>query len=228
MVEHIPPKKISIIKRLLLDHAPHCYKKTDYSVLKFDYKIIEDILSVGLGAKNIALEDGAFDAIYTESMNNVHYGLGFKTFVHSGYGCGCSEKISEHDSAKTHMSGLCNLDLARAVSQIRNERLNEACIKYTVEKDNCYYISIVRTEEYLYLAEERMEEIDIDNIKITRKTSRKGISFSDGKSDYNYNYAKSTLLKNFRSPVVFGEIYVDNVCQFTQVLENKIKEWQTI
>jgi len=154
-----------------------------------NYRVAENIFCRSFNADNLSRSDTAFDANYQA------IGVGLKTFTSPSNKS--REKIAEFNQLSNLLRKYDNIDLAVKLAEFRNERIELAKRLYGIDK-SLYHI-VARKENELNLFETDYNKIDIENIKIDKKT-RASLSFNDGINQYSYNYSKSTLFRLFETP----------------------------
>ncbi len=161
-----------------------------YSYVPFlYYRTHENIFCEAFEAINVARDDISIDA----KKENI--GIGLKTFLHSNGRT--FQKIAEFDKHTKTIDISNKLDLIKAISSCRNKRIEFA--KNVHNLDYLIYHLTTREDHKLLIFEQPMSMIDIDNLKINKSTTT-SILFDDGINEYNFNFAKSTLLKRFICP----------------------------
>ena len=150
------------------------------------YRTHENIFCEVFEAINIARDDISIDA------KKGNLGLGLKTFLH---GNGKTfQKIAEFDKHLKKIDTSNQLNLIKTISEYRNKRIMFA--KNLHNLDNLIYHLTTRRKHELLIFEQPMAMINVDNLKVIKTTSS-SILFDDGINEYNFNFAKSTLLKRF-------------------------------
>lgn len=152
------------------------------------YRAHENLFCKAFLAENLSRDDFSADA----KKDNI--GIGLKTFINNNGNS--QQKIAEFNAKRDQYSGLEGKDLAKKISFLRNERVTFTIRNYGLM--DLIYHCVTREKGKLKIFEEKMDEIDIENIKVIKATS-KGVMFNDGKHDYNFNMSKSTLLKKFNT-----------------------------
>lgn len=154
-----------------------------------NYRVAENIFCRSFNADNLSRSDTAFDANYFKT------GVGLKTFTSPTNVS--REKIAEFNKLSRKINEFKDIELIIKLAEFRNERIELAKRLYDIEK-SVYHI-VARKENELILFETDYDLIDIKNLKIqsSKKTS---IQFDDGKNNYSYNFSKSTLFRQFRTP----------------------------
>lgn len=155
----------------------------------------ENIYSDCLGAINVSRDDSTADAIYEKT------GVGIKTFVNTS-----NQKIAEFNGLRPFYANLHGLELAVAISNFRNSRIDLTLRAYGLQRLIYHYI--VREPGIIKIFEEKMNRVDIQNIRIIEETDKK-IEFTDGLERYEFVYSKSTLYKRFDLDHPFVTFNVD-------------------
>ena len=170
-----------------------------------DYRITENAFCRCFNATNLARSCIAADAIVGD------IGIGIKTWVKGT----SRQKIAEFDKAKASYEGLIGLSLARRISELRNERIRFTIAQYNIS--SMIYHCVLRSEKTIRIAECSYDQIDIDKIQLLdQKPGQASLFFTDGKSEYSFNYSKSTLFKNFTDLEILDEFEV-------KIVEDPIK-----
>ncbi|MFZ3009393.1 MAG: hypothetical protein WA030_00010 [Candidatus Microsaccharimonas sp.] len=140
------------------------------------------------GAENISRSDVTIDA----QLGTI--GIGIKTFGYTGNSS--QEKIAEFNSALKTYKGFSELEMVKKVGELRNERIELVERMFGVE--STVYHCIARSAGRIFVFEEPMHKIDVDNITLLEKArSDNVINFTDGREKYAFNTSKSTLYKHF-------------------------------
>lgn len=174
-----------------------------------NYRVVENIFCRSFNADNLSRSDTAFDANYFKT------GVGLKTFTSPTNAS--REKVAEFNKLSREINEFKGIELAIKLAEFRNERIELAKRLYDIEK-SVYHI-VARKENEIVLFETDYDLIDIDNLKIqpSRKTS---IQFDDGKNNYSYNFSKSTLFRQFRTPPNAFKLPIDIIDDpYTLLLE---------
>lgn len=159
------------------------------------YRMAENIFCRAFEAKNLSRSDISIDASKSSC------GIGLKTFLHKN--SRCLEKVAEFNKERhLYVNSLNNADeLIFKIANFRNKRITSTCGICSVPTDNLIYHCVTRADSVLYLHEEPMHLIDIDNIKIS-SIKDNTISFHDSLEEYCFNVSKSILFKRFNiSPI---------------------------
>ncbi|MFL3004675.1 MAG: NgoFVII family restriction endonuclease [Candidatus Neomarinimicrobiota bacterium] len=152
---------------------------------KIDSRISEEIFCRSFQAKNLGREDITIDSYKPND------GIGVKTFT--GHK---QQKIAQFKSAKKYPTPDNPLELIKAISKYRNQRLKKDSRAFNLER--MIYHSIYRNKaREIILFEERMNEIDIRKIKIINIKNDKIIKFTDNINYYSFNKSDSQLYMNF-------------------------------
>jgi len=157
-----------------------------------DYRIAENIFCKAFVADNLSRSDCSVDA----RKNNM--GIGLKTFL-AGNGK-TFQKIAEFNSDRKYYSEyIDNPDkFIEYISKLRNERI--AFTKRTYDISDAIYHCVIRNKNSLLLYETSMDLVDIDSLK-NEKISKASISFKDKYNKYRFDISKSTLFKQFITPI---------------------------
>ena len=161
---------------------------SDSKVPYLYYRVHENMFSKAFNAENLSREDCAFDAKFED------IGIGLKTFVNSNGKT--YQKVAEFNKDILKFKNLTPKEKMIEISKLRNRRIIFAKENHSIEK--CIYHCIAREEKSLFVFEEKMDLIDIDNLKLYESTE-KSIKFTDNINDYNFNFGKSTLFKRFNT-----------------------------
>lgn len=151
-----------------------------------EYRAMENIFCSSFHAVNLAREDGAFDA----KIGTCGYGL--KTF---GIKERSLEKIAEFNKHSNILRGIdSNEELAHKLGELRNERIITAKNLHglTSQKYHC----VGRHKNQLVVFETDYPLICLENIREVRR-NKASLTFRDGTHEYNFNFSKSVLLKQF-------------------------------
>lgn len=148
------------------------------------YRSTEHIYVRCFGATDVSRKDCTADAIVNKT------GVGIKTFLDTT----ANQKIAEFNKQLPLYKNLSGLELIKAISFFRNERIDITMRTYGLS--SMIYHCIIRGKGHLKLYEEPMHKIQIDKIKII-KDNGKNIKFTDGIEIYEFVKSKSTLYKTF-------------------------------
>lgn len=158
-----------------------------------NYRIAENIFCKAYNAVNLSRSDAAFDAKL--DINGIPYGIGLKTFtVNKNKSL---EKVAEFNSMSAELMKLKSYSLTTKLAELRNARIDFAKRLYGVDK--FIYHIVARKEKELVLFDTNYDYVDLQSLNII-KDSNSSIIFKDKLNDYNFNYSKSTLFKQFEIP----------------------------
>lgn len=154
------------------------------------YRAAENIFCKAFEADNLSRGDVSADA----SKNKI--GIGLKTFLQNNGKT--FQKVAEFNRELSEFKDLEGIELIQKIVEMRNERIQMT--KRTFKLDEMIYHLVTRDKNKMILFEENMDEIDLDSIKIDKKSSKKGtIRFTDRYNEYTFSLSKSTLLKRFNT-----------------------------
>lgn len=166
-----------------------------------DYRATENLFCLCLDAENLSRSDCTADA----SKNNI--GIGIKTFLNSATGHSM-QKIAEFNKQRKEYDGLSAKELILTVSNFRNERIHVT--QRIHDLTNMLYHCSIRDTGKIFILENQMDYIDIDNINVTSLDDMKNvIHFNDRINEYGFNRSKSVLYKRFFTKNILYEIGVD-------------------
>ncbi len=154
------------------------------------YRVAEKIYCKCFDADDLSRGDVASDAVL--KVDGLKVGVGLKTFLISNNKS--FQKIAEFNRQRSVYCDLGALEMAKKVSQLRNNRITFTQNAY--ELDCAIYHCILRDEGIFKVFEESMDLICIDQIELLPSKSS-NIIFADGIHEYNFNISKSTLSKRF-------------------------------
>ncbi|SDN79056.1 restriction endonuclease PLD domain-containing protein [Alkalicoccus daliensis] len=163
------------------------------------YRAAENIFCKAFGAENLSRGDVSADA----SFENL--GIGLKTFLHKNGNT--LQKVAEFNRGASDYQSQDSRDIVKTISSQRNER-----IKFTMrahDLDEMIYHLVTREEMGFNIYEERMDLVDINNIRgIINKGNN--IYFHDGIHKYKFDKSKSTLSKRFitKTPINRFEVSI--------------------
>lgn len=189
------------------------------------YRMAENIFCEAFLADNLSRNDISIDA----KKDNI--GLGLKTFSHRNGKV--LEKIAEFNRDLPSYQNAFTLDKCKIISTLRNYRLSLACEISDV--NSLIYHCISRDKNVMYIHEEPMHFINIDNINIINESSNI-IRFTDNLNEYSFNISKSTLYKRFninpmyKIPVnilqnpyeILEKIWINHVTQKNPVVDSVV------
>jgi hypothetical protein len=151
-------------------------------------RIAENLFCKSFKAENLSRSDCSADA----SKNKI--GIGIKTFLNKNGAT--TQKVAEFNSSHGLFSGLDDKAKVRKIAELRNERI--ATTKRIFGLHNIIYHCLPRAEEEIMAFETPMDEVSLESIQSV-STRGNVISFDDGKNEYSFNVAKSTLYKRFHT-----------------------------
>lgn len=163
---------------------------SDNSAPMIYYRATENIYCRSFNAINVSRADCTADAIFDNRI-----GVGIKTFLHRE--AGSFQKIAEFNRQQPLFRGLCGTILAKKISELRNERILTTIRTYGL-KSMIYHCIVRHDDGTIDVFEEKMNTIDIPNIKIESEEPNR-ILFTDGTEHYEFYYPKSTLFKQFKA-----------------------------
>jgi len=176
---------------------------SDNPVAYVDSRFVERLFIHSTGAKDLSRSDKSFDALVSPDI-----GVGVKTFL-SVSGRSRREKVAEFPryAQDGEFLGLTPKQLAIKVAGFRNKRVLSDANELAIDLDKSIYHCLVRTSKGAVIHEEPYRIVDIANIQPTDRhgkvvskwpTQARGVYFTDGKSNYNYNTSKNVLFKEFK------------------------------
>jgi len=163
-----------------------------------NYRVAENAFCIAFNAENLSRNDLAYDA----KIGNL--GIGLKTFIATNKES--LQKVAEFNKNSYLLKLNDNLELASQIAKLRNERINLA--KRLLNISESSYHIVGRRESSLIIYETPYETININNIKIDKR-SNSSLIFNDGINKYNFNFSKSTLLKSFVIPKNYLDLKVE-------------------
>lgn len=155
------------------------------------YRMAENIFCRAFTAKNLSRSDISIDA------SKATCGIGLKTFLHKN--SHCLEKVAEFNKERhLYIDSIAQPDvLIQKIASLRNKRILSTCGICSISIENLIYHCVTRADSVLYLHEEPMHLINIENIELLESTGSNTITFTDGIEEYCFNISKSTLFKRF-------------------------------
>lgn len=176
---------------------------SDNSVPYVNSRFVERLFIQATGAKDLSGAHKSFDALIEPDI-----GVGVKTFL-SGSGNSKREKVAEFPrfAQDGEFIGLTPKQLVKKVAKFRNERVLSDANELGIDIKKSFYHCLVRTKTGAFIHQEPYQIVDIANIRPTNKHSKpipkwpsqaRGVFFTDGKSNYNYNTSKNVLIKQFK------------------------------
>jgi len=179
---------------------------TDSKTPYLYYRIAEKIFCQAFDADDLSRSDVSADA------KKDKLGIGLKTFLIGN--SNSFQKVAEFNKDKKLYENLNPTKLIHKVAELRNQRINFTHNLHDL--DNSIYHCVVRDTSQYKIYEEKMDVIDINNIKDI-KENRSSISFNDGLHDYSFSLSKSTLNKRFSTASTIFDFQVD-------VLKNPLED----
>lgn len=191
-------KKIGALSNLFSDSSkPSLY-----------YRAHENCFCKYFNAENLGREDCSADAKKGKT------GIGLKTWVGSNI-----QKVAEFGKLRDKLENLDDDDLIKKVSEFRNERIRTTMNIHGL--DYMIYHVIIREEHKMVISECSYDFIDIENIKrLPKKDNNNTRYFTDGKHEYNFNKAKTTLYMNFSNLELLDEFSVNIITDPYEILLN--------
>ena len=197
---------------------------SDNTVPYVHSRFVERLFIQATGAKDLSRLNKSFDALIAPDI-----GVGVKTFL-SVSGNSKREKVAEFPrfAQDGEFLGLTPHQLALKVSGFRNNRVLSDANELSIDINKSIYHCLVRTKTGAVIHEEPYRIVDISNIKPTDKHGKliskwskrtRGVFFTDGKSNYNYNTSKNVLIKQFKfaaKPAIIDLAIFDDI--FDRVL----------
>lgn len=178
-----------------------------------DYRLTENLFCKYFDAVNDARSCTAYDA----HIGNL--GIGIKTFGIPKKGCS-TEKIAEFNKLKPELDKLKDIELARKLAQVRNDRIIFANNVYSVS--NSIYHIVGRIDGGLRIFNTPYTLINIDKI-CDIKENEASISFCAGDDFYSFNKSKSVLMKQFVLPETYKDIPVQILADPIELLSSILK-----
>ena len=186
------------------------------------YRMAENIFCRAFNAKNLSCCDISIDA------SKGSYGIGLKTFLHRN--SHCLEKVAEFNKERHLYANSVSKPeiLINTIATLRNKRINSTCGICSLNTTNLIYHCVTRANSILYIHEEPINLINIDDIKIQKqKKDTNTIFFNDGLEEYCFNISKSTLFKRFNiTPIhkISVEIFDDPFDLLEKYLSGKFQK----
>lgn len=161
------------------------------------YRAHENIFCKYLEAKNLARADISADAL----KNGI--GIGLKTWMG-----GDDQKVAEFGKLRKEYTQLKGLELAKVISEYRNERIRITMNLYGI-KEMVYHI-IKRVPKAMQIFECAFDCIDIAKITLIKnKGNDNNTYFTDGKHEYHFSTSKNTLYMIFNDMTLLDEFDVE-------------------
>jgi hypothetical protein len=219
--------------RLLQAVASMSRLYSDNTIPYVDSRFVEKLFIETSGAKDLSRSDKSFDALLAPDV-----GVGIKTFLAASSNSK-REKVAEFTSFANHgeFEGLTPENLALKVASFRNGRILSDANELAIDINSSIYHCLVRITNGAVVHEEPYLPIDIQNLRPTDRSGKtlkkwqtigKGVFFSDGISNYNFNGSKNVLFKEFKFKIdeavidlpVFSDIF-DRITQWFDGMQPK-------
>lgn len=189
--------------RLLQAVASMSRLYSDNTIPYVDSRFVEKLFVETTGAKDLSRSDKSFDALLSPDI-----GVGIKTFL-SASGNSKREKVAEFTSFANNgeFEGLLPEELALKAASFRNNRVLSDANELAIAMEKSIYHCLVRTGSGAIVHEEPYTLVDLTNLKPTDRSGNilkkwqaigKGVFFTDGVSNYNFNGSKNVLFKEFK------------------------------
>ena len=189
--------------RLLQAVASMSRLYSDNTIPYVDSRFVEKLFVETTGAKDLSRSDKSFDALLSPDI-----GVGIKTFL-SASGNSKREKVAEFTSFANNgeFEGLSPGELAVKAASFRNNRVLSDANELAIDMEKSIYHCLVRTGSGAIVHEEPYMLVDLTNLKPTDRSGNiqkkwqaigKGVFFTDGFSNYNFNGSKNVLFKEFK------------------------------
>jgi hypothetical protein len=189
--------------RLLQAVASMSRLYSDNSIPYVDSRFVEKLFVETTGAKDLSRSDKSFDALLSPDI-----GVGIKTFL-SASGNSKREKVAEFTSFANNgeFEGLLPEQLALKAASFRNNRVLSDANELAIAVEKSIYHCLVRTGSGAIVHEEPYMLVDLENVRPTDRSGNilkkwqaigKGVFFTDGFSNYNFNGSKNVLFKEFK------------------------------
>lgn len=161
------------------------------------YRVQENVFCKYFLAENISRSDCSADA------KKDRIGIGLKTWMGND-----DQKIAEFDSLREKLSVLSGLELAKKVSEFRNERIRITKNLHGVEE--LIYHIVKRIPHAMQILEHSFEYIDVENISlIENRGNINNVYFTDRKHVYHFSLSKNTLYMIFDQMVLLDSFEVE-------------------
>ena len=182
---------------------------SDSDIPLLHYRATENLYCVDFDATNLARADVSADAKLKA------HGIGIKTFTEGNKKT--LQKVAEFNSQQSLYNDLTGIDKVKKVAELRNKRLEFTKVAYGLS--DLIYHCIVRNKDGFFLFEEKMNSIDINNIRMINQSQHSYI-FTDGIEEYKFDSSKSTLYKRFVTDTYFAYIKVDILTEPIEALRS--------
>lgn len=161
------------------------------------YRAHENIFCKCFEAENLARFDCSADA------KKSRIGIGLKTWMASD-----DQKIAEFGKLKETYENLSGLDLARMISEYRNERIRVTKNIHGI--DEMIYHIVKRVPGTMQIIEHAFDYIDTKNLSIIPgRGNVNNTYFTDGKHTYHFSTSKNTLYMLFEEMEILDSFDVD-------------------
>ncbi|KAI4453088.1 cytosine-specific methyltransferase [Holotrichia oblita] len=169
---------------------------SDNDIAMLHYRVPENLYCLDFGAENLSRADVSVDAKLKTK------GIGIKTFTENAE----LQKVAEFNSQQGLYRNLPPLEMVKKIAELRNNRMQFTLNAYGL-KDLIYHC-VVRNRKGFFLFEEKMNFIDIHNIRL-KEVKQHICFFTDGIEEYKFDISKSTLYKRFVTKEYFADVAVD-------------------
>ena len=161
------------------------------------YRVQENVFCKYFKADNLSRSDCSADA------KKGRIGVGLKTWMGNN-----DQKVAEFDSLREKLSPLSGLELAKKVSEFRNERIRITKNLHGI--DELIYHIVKRIPNTMQILEHVFESIDIENITLLPERGNvNNTYFTDGKHVYHFSMSKNTLYMIFDDMILLDSFAVD-------------------
>ena len=161
------------------------------------YRVQENVFCKYFNADNLSRSDCSADA------RKGKIGIGLKTWMGNN-----DQKVAEFDSLREKLSPLTGLDLAKKVSEFRNERIRITKNLHGI--DELIYHIVKRIPNTMQILEHVFEPIDVENISLLpERGNSNNTYFTDGKHVYHFSMSKNTLYMLFDDMVLLDSFAID-------------------
>jgi hypothetical protein len=161
------------------------------------YRAHENIFCKYFVAENLARRDCSADA------KKDRIGIGLKTWVGND-----DQKVAEFGQLRETYQNLTGYELARKISEYRNERVRVTKNMYDI--DEMLYHIVKRVPGSMKIIEHAFDSIDLDNISIIEgRGNVNNTYFTDGNHTYHFSTSKNTLYMIFDDMQVLDEFEVE-------------------
>ncbi len=171
---------------------------SDSNIPYLYYRIAEKIFCRAFDAEDLSRSDVSADA------KKDLLGIGLKTFLQGNDKT--FQKVAEFNADRKLYANLSYEDLIINISELRNNRIDFTEKLHGL--NNSMYHCVVRDNGIFRIFEEKMDRIDISNIK-NIKLNKSSIVFDDNIHEYSFLLSKSTLTKRFKTKKFVFEFDVE-------------------